>query len=422
MKSFINIKFVTLLLLGLGVNYLSAQNIHGQVIDSITFEPLPYVNVKIKGTLIGTLTNTNGRFKIRLSDAKIEKDSLEISFLSYNKKLISLSSHKDSILIKLASTAFTLSEVIVSPQPPEEYIKEAIKRIPENFANQPYNTRIYFREVIKLNGKYLNFTEAIMEAYNLPFTGNPNDSSRLQLIAMRHINEENEAVKSVKLKRKKKKQDEIDSIIIKAAKDMSKQGGPYMLLDSSLVRRWYKYETKQVLGDYHFRFKSVLPYQDRKLLDISYGDKKKERNDKEHGSVYLEENSLAIESFTYGYNTVPVAINAAMFVFGYTINDLSIQVKTTTQPTDSGYIDDFAILRANIDMEKLKLFKSNIPIKFEMEAVMIVLDYTIPATKLCTDGVILKRGEALYQQGEPNPNHPIWQKYKGVILPEGKGF
>ena len=422
MKSFIKIKLLTLLLLGLGVNYLSAQNIQGQVIDSITFEPLPYVNVKIKGTLIGTLTNTNGRFNISLSDAKIEKDSLEISFLSYNKKSISLSSYEDSILIKLSPTAFTLSEVIVSPQPPEEYIKEAIKRIPENFANQPHNTRIYFREVIKLNGKYLNFTEAILEAYNLPITGSTNDSSRLKLIALRHINEENEAVNSVKVKRKKKKQDEIDSIIIKAAEDMARQGGPYMLLDSSLVRRWYKYDTKQVLGDYHFRFKSVLPCQERKLLDISYGDKKKEKKDKEHGNVYLEENSLAIESYTYGYKTVSAAINAALFVFGYRINDLNLQVKSTTQPTDSGYIDDLTILRADIGMEKLKLFKSNIPIKFEMEAVMIVLDYSIPATNLCRDGNILKRGKALYQQGESNPHHPIWEKYKGVILPEGRVF
>ena len=131
---------------------------------------------------------------------------------------------------------------------------------------------------------------------------------------------------------------------------------------------------------------------------------------------------MAIESYTYGYKTVSAAINAALFVFGYRINDLNLQVKSTTQPTDSGYIDDLTILRADIGMEKLKLFKSNIPIKFEMEAVMIVLDYSIPATNLCRDGNILKRGKALYQQGESNPHHPIWEKYKGVILPEGRVF
>tara|TARA_B100000508_G_scaffold140882_1_gene144029 strand:- start:6434 stop:7705 length:1272 start_codon:yes stop_codon:yes gene_type:complete len=398
-----------------------AQVITGQVVDSVTLEPLPYVNIGISQSTIGTLTNLDGRFSIDASTAK-DKDSLRFSLLSYKHRSIAIASIKDSIRVKVSPSAYTLEEVVVSPQPPEEYIKEAIRRIPDNYINTPYNTRVYFREVVKLNGKYLNYTEAIMNAYNLPITGAQDDSSRLQLIAMRHINEEDEAVKTIPIKRRKKKQDEIDSTIISLAAQASSQNGPYLLLDSGLVRRWYKYDSTRVFGGFHFRFKNVIPYDDRKLLNISYGDKRKEERDREHGSLYLEENNLAFESYTYQYSTIPAKVKAALFLFGYGMDDLRFRVKATTQPTADGYIGDITILRADVSMEKIKWFKDNIPIVFETEAVMIVLDHQVSVINPCTEGIIIQRGKAIYEQGESNPDHPIWEQYKGVILPEGSTF
>ena len=198
--------------------------------------------------------------------------------------------------------------------------------------------------------------------------------------------------------------------------------GPYAILDSTLEKRWYYSDSETVLGDYHFRFKNVLPYEDRKLLNISYGDKKKEKNDKEQGYVYLEENSLAIESYRYGYNTVPGAIKAALLLFGYNMEEFKIDVKATSQPTDSGYIPEVAMMRFDVGVEKIKMFSSNIPIDLQIEAVVIVLDHEIPASNPYTDGIILKRGVAIHEQAEPNPDHPIFKEYKGLILPEGGAF
>lgn len=414
---------LTLILLLLIFAFQSnGQQLKGSVVDSITLEPLPYVNVRVLGSLRGSLTNSKGQFEIDLSDFNKEEDSLEISQLSYKTRRLALNSLSDSIYIQLQTDHFTLNEVVVSPQPPEEYIKEAIKRIPDNYVNQPYNTRVYFREVITLNGKYLNRTEAIMNAYNLPITYKGEDTSRLQLIALRHFNEEDEAVGTVKIKKKKKKQDRIDSTIIASVNAMTRDNGPYMILDSSLERRWYFAEEEKVLGDYNFRFKKIMPYENRKLLHIGYGDKKREEKDRENGYVYLEENSLAIESYMYQYDNIPAKIKAALFVFGYDLDKLELKIISTSQPTDSGYISEKAILRATVGAEKMKLFGENIPIKMVIEAVMIVLDHEIPYKSLCNDGIIIQKGKSLYRQAEPNPNHPIWDRYKGVITPEGTNF
>jgi hypothetical protein len=401
---------------------LKAQVLKGTVLDSNTLEPIPYVNVKVPGTLTGTLTNMEGAFQLDISEIEPLPDSVQFSLLSYKRLVLPTTDLMDSSVIKLPANAFTLAEVVVSPRPAEDYIREAIERIPQNCIDTTYNTKVYFREVIKLNGVYLNYTEAIMNAYNLPITGKPGDSTRLQIIAMRHVSEMEKGIETVQFKKNKKKQAEIDTAIIDLVQSMVNENGPYMLLDSSLERRWYSQDMEKMLKNYHFQFRNITPYEDRKLLNITYSDKKKEEKGWEKGHVYLEENSLAIESYGYKFDKVPAVIKAALLLFGYGMDELKVKIKSTSRPTEYGYLNDLVVLRADIGVEKKKIFGDNVPFEFEIEAVMIVLDDQIPATNECRDGIVLKRKKALHKQAEPNPNHPVWQHYRKVILPEGGKF
>ena len=174
------------------------------MLDSVTLEPLPFVNVSVPGSLQGTLTNNEGKFELNVQELK-PTDSIKLSLLSYNDITLSLSNVKDSAVYRLPNTFYTLNEVVVSPQPAEEYIREAIRKIPENSVKVPYNTKVYYRMIFKLNGKYMTYTEAFLNAYNVPVINETKDSTRLQLIAMRHMDEQEAAVKTVKLKKEKRK-------------------------------------------------------------------------------------------------------------------------------------------------------------------------------------------------------------------------
>jgi len=61
-----------------------SQTIDGFVTDARTHKPLPYVNVGIVAHGIGTVTATDGSFKIKLTDN--ETDSLRISMIGYQPK------------------------------------------------------------------------------------------------------------------------------------------------------------------------------------------------------------------------------------------------------------------------------------------------------------------------------------------------
>ena len=86
-----------------------AQNsITGVVTDAESGETLPGVNVHIKGTTNGTITDINGNYSISVSDAEI----LVFSFVGYQDKEVTIS-NQSVLNIALQVKALGLDEVIV---------------------------------------------------------------------------------------------------------------------------------------------------------------------------------------------------------------------------------------------------------------------------------------------------------------------
>jgi hypothetical protein len=83
---------------------LSAQ-IKGVVKDSISGEPIPYVNIWVENETIGTTSETNGNFLLDIKEEKL----LVFSALGYESK--KLSSKNEIILLK--PKVFELKEVVI---------------------------------------------------------------------------------------------------------------------------------------------------------------------------------------------------------------------------------------------------------------------------------------------------------------------
>lgn len=88
----------------------------GQVVDSISGEPLEFVNIAEKGTSNGTMSNTQGQFSLMV------KSSSDISFscLGYTPKLINagntnrkISGKNKTFVVKLCPADVQLGEVVV---------------------------------------------------------------------------------------------------------------------------------------------------------------------------------------------------------------------------------------------------------------------------------------------------------------------
>jgi hypothetical protein len=102
------------LLLGLFVltcSMVSAQTIQGTVVDSLS-SPLPGVNVLIKGTTIGTVTNSAGVFTLSGADAK-EGSVLIFSFIGFKTKEVPVNG-STNINVTLEEDRAMLQEVVVT--------------------------------------------------------------------------------------------------------------------------------------------------------------------------------------------------------------------------------------------------------------------------------------------------------------------
>lgn len=110
MKLFLQrLGFVALLLLSYGV--LSAQFTAKGVVKDGDGEALIGVSVIVKGTALGTVTNLDGGFEIRVPEGPAE---LEFTFIGYSTQTVEVTSSSGPLTIVLEEEATQLNEVIVT--------------------------------------------------------------------------------------------------------------------------------------------------------------------------------------------------------------------------------------------------------------------------------------------------------------------
>jgi len=85
-----------------------AQKVSGVVVDE-TNVPIPGVNVVVKGTTNGVITNMDGQYTITPGD--MAKDVLQFSFIGYETKEVIINGQK-AINVQLASSTLEIEEVV----------------------------------------------------------------------------------------------------------------------------------------------------------------------------------------------------------------------------------------------------------------------------------------------------------------------
>lgn len=95
---------------GLTVQSVQQQGrkITGQVVDDKTGDPLIGVNVKVKGTTMGTITDLDGRFTLTVTT---KNPVIVVSYIGYSQQELTASGNQ--LNIKLREDAMALDEVVV---------------------------------------------------------------------------------------------------------------------------------------------------------------------------------------------------------------------------------------------------------------------------------------------------------------------
>ena len=154
-----------------GVFTIQGQNIDvkGKIIDRQTSEAIPFAHVIIEHTTIGAISDLYGRFRLSCP-SKYGDSMLEISCLGYKNLKVSLSSlHEVTAEIRLEQHAVALNEVVVMPENPADLLREAIRRIPENYDTTTSMLSGYYKASVRLQDKNVRYTEAFIDIFKRPY-------------------------------------------------------------------------------------------------------------------------------------------------------------------------------------------------------------------------------------------------------------
>ncbi|AXT50912.1 carboxypeptidase-like regulatory domain-containing protein [Aquimarina sp. BL5] len=170
--------FTILFLFGIKSHTLLAQksknkntiSIEATVLDKDTKEPLPFTNVIIEGTSIGTITNEKGEFELTLTK-NYSTNTVIFSFVGYQNTAIPVKQFKNpEKLIYLETASTSLEEIVVTVKNKyKELVDEAITLIPKNYAQEPVNLEAYYRELTKIDDTYTKFSDAASSIYYSPY-------------------------------------------------------------------------------------------------------------------------------------------------------------------------------------------------------------------------------------------------------------
>lgn len=108
-------RFYTFILTLITLNSFSQEKvINGEIKDAESKTHLQYANVGIKNKSLGTVSNADGKFSLKVNELINENDSVSFSYIGYKTKTISVSSlNLFNNIIELEPNIEQLKEVIV---------------------------------------------------------------------------------------------------------------------------------------------------------------------------------------------------------------------------------------------------------------------------------------------------------------------
>lgn len=143
--------------------------INGVVKDKQTKKRLSYVNISVPGTSVGTITNEEGEFSIKVLSS-LQAQQVEVSHIGYLNDLIPLEGKDLSdCTVWLEPNTNTLAEVIIRASDPQSIVREALSKVGDNYLSTSSMLTGFYRETAQKGRRYINISEAIIDIYKTPY-------------------------------------------------------------------------------------------------------------------------------------------------------------------------------------------------------------------------------------------------------------
>lgn len=260
---------------------LSAQDdsvitISGIVKDQKSKKKLEYVNISVQGTNIGTVSNSDGEFTLKIP-ARYKSDNLLFTHLGYNNHLHPIGGKSiENETFMLTSDSQVLDEVVIRSGDPLAIVREAVKKIDLNYTNSPTILSGFYRETIQKGKRYIDISEAVMNIYKTSYSQNT-DNDGVQIYKGRRLLSPKPS----------------DTLSVKL------QGGPNLAIYGDIVKQPYPLLDEESLPLYMFKMEDPVTINERPHYTIRFTPQAIAEIPLYTGNIYIDQQNLTISRVEY---------------------------------------------------------------------------------------------------------------------------
>ncbi|MBT3384657.1 MAG: hypothetical protein HN955_19200 [Prolixibacteraceae bacterium] len=139
----------------------------GKLIDYKKGNPIKYASVSVFNKPIGTISNIDGDFILKIHPNNI-LDTVIISSMGYSQIFITAYKILDEDILVMNPVSIRIKEVKVTATTPSQLLTNIRENLDKNYSNDTKLMTAFYRETVKQDGNYINVSEAIIEILKAP--------------------------------------------------------------------------------------------------------------------------------------------------------------------------------------------------------------------------------------------------------------
>lgn len=140
----------------------------GKLIGQKKGRPVKYASVSVLNKPIGTISNTDGEFLLKLQPDYIG-DTIIISSMGYAQLRMPASTLLDEDLFILEPVSIRIKEIKITSISAEKLLNKIHDNYKTNYTRNSKLMTAFYRETVKQDGNYISVSEAVMEVLKSPY-------------------------------------------------------------------------------------------------------------------------------------------------------------------------------------------------------------------------------------------------------------
>ncbi|MFW6226737.1 MAG: carboxypeptidase-like regulatory domain-containing protein [Bacteroidota bacterium] len=247
------------------------REISGFVKEANSGKPVPFASVSLVGKPVGTITNTDGSFSLKIPQQFIN-DTIDVSSMGYKSIARPIAAFTENVaLFLLEIDLIPIQEVIIRKTDPLGLISQALDKIPDNYATEPARYTTFYREATQRNEEYVALSEAVLYLYKTSYN-NPYSNDQVKVFKSR---------KSIDISK-------LDTVTLKL------KGGIETSLLLDLAKNPADFLQKDNFALYEFKVADIVSYDNHPTYAIAFDQRPEVNLPLFKGRLYIDIETLAI--------------------------------------------------------------------------------------------------------------------------------